>query len=213
MGSLPVPVQKWLMILLPPICIAICCFVVIPKQKKLRKIEEETRATAVQQKQYLEKLAAISDLPKDPRVATLPMTKEEQSNFLRGLSQLCTQSGNKIISVAALAAAPPAPAPPPGTTAPAPAAGALPPEVVEIKSTIMFEGNFVSLREFLGGLQQSRRLISLADCRIGPAQTGYPVVQTSLSIVRYVDNPALAAPAAQPAPPKTASAGSATDRG
>lgn len=201
MGSLPAPLQRALMILLPPLAIGVCCFVVIPRQKKLHQIEDEIKATSVLQKQYLEKLAAISDLPKDPRIATMPMTKEEQTLFLRGLSQLCTQTGNKIISVAALAAPPPPPPPPPGQPAPPPAPGAMPPDVVEIRSTIVFEGNFLSLRDFLSGLQRARRMISLADCRIGPGLNGYPIVQTSLSIIRYVDNPAAvqpAAPAAQP---------------
>jgi hypothetical protein len=189
MSSLPVRVQRALLLLLPPLAIAICFFVVIPKQRKLHQIEKEIQSTGVLQKQYLDKLEAIRDLPKDPRVATLPMTKEEQSNFLRGLAHLCAQSGNKIVSVSALAAAPPPPAPPPGQVAPPPAAGALPPDVVEIKSTIVFEGNFVGLRDFLAGLQRSRRLISMADIRIGAAQTGFPNVQTGLSVVRYVDNP------------------------
>jgi hypothetical protein len=148
---------------------------------------------AVLQRQYLDKLEAIRGLPADPRVATLPMTKEEQSNFLRGLARVCTQAGNKIMSVTALAAAPTPPPPPPGSSPAAPAPGApalLPGDVTEIKSTIVFEGTFLSLRDFLAGLQRSRRLISLADCRIGAAQAGFPIVQTSLSIVRYVDNPA-----------------------
>lgn len=189
MSSLPVRVQRALLLLLPPLAIAICFFVLIPRQKKLRQIDRELQATQALQTQYLQKLDAIRDLPKDPRIATLPMTREEQSNFLRGLSHLCAESGNKIVSVSALAAAPPAPAPPPGTTPPPPAAGALPPDVVEIKSTIVFEGTFVSLRDFLAGLGRSRRLISMADCRIGAAQSGFPVIQTSLSVVRYVDNP------------------------
>ena len=174
------------------LAIAICCFVLIPRQKKLRSIESDIRTTAVLQRQYLDKLEAIRGLPADPRVATLPMTKEEQSNFLRGLSHVCTQAGNRIVSVTALAAAPPMPAPPPGTAAPAVGAAMLPADVTEIKSTITFEGTFLSLRDFLAGLQRSRRLISLADCRIGAAQAGFPIVQTSLSIVRYVDNPAAA---------------------
>lgn len=201
MGSLPAPVQRALMFVLPPLAIAICCFVLIPRQKKLRSIESDIRTTAVLQRQYLDKLEAIRGLPADPRVATLPMTKEEQSNFLRGLAHVCTQAGNKIVSVTALAAAPAPPPPPPGSSPAAPPPGApalLPADVTEIKSTIVFEGTFLSLRDFLAGLQRSRRLISLADCRIGAAQAGFPIVQTSLSIVRYVDNPVGAVSSPQP---------------
>ena len=32
MGSLPAPLQRALLIVLPPLAIGICCFVVIPKQ-------------------------------------------------------------------------------------------------------------------------------------------------------------------------------------
>lgn len=196
MHQLPAAVQRWLAILLPPLALLICCFVMVPRQNKLREVNKEIQANQGQVQEYLQKLEAISTLPADPRIASLPATKQEQSDFLRGLSELCRRTGNRMSSVTSLAAPPAAPPPPPGAPAPAPVAGALPPDVVEIKSTVIFEGSFLTTRSFLRGLQRSQRLISMSDCRLNPGQGGYPVLQTTLTVTRYVD-----APSAAPPPP------------
>jgi len=120
----------------------------------------------------LTKLKAISTLPEEPKVATLPFTKQEQSDFLRGLTNLCQRSGNRFVSVTSLAAPPPPKAPPAGAASPPPDPDALPSDVTEIKSTITFEGNYQTLRAFLGGVQRSQRLVSLSDCHVLPAQAG-----------------------------------------
>ena len=96
-------------------------------------------------------------------------------------------------------APPPPPPPPPGTAAPVvPGEPGLPPDVQAIKSTIVFEGSFQSLRRFLAGLHNSRRLVSLVECRIGPGVGGYPVIDTTLTVTRYVDPPGAAALAPPP---------------
>jgi hypothetical protein len=200
---IPASVQRWFTILLPPVALLVCCWAMVPRQNKLQDLRRQIRTAERGIRDYTIKLKAISDLPPDPRIATLPMTKQEQSDFLRGLSGLCIRTGNRIMSVSSLAALPPPPPPPPGSPASAPPpAGALPPDVVEIKSTISFEGNFTSLRAFLYGLHRSRRLISMGECRIGLGQGGYPNLSTTLTITRYVDAPIATSPSpAPPAPP------------
>ena len=199
MRYIPPAVQRWLTVLLPPLALLTCCFVMVPRHNRMRQAEKDITATLASIQDYLGKLRAISDLPRDPRVASLPATKLEQTDFLRGLSTLCSRTGNRLLTVNALSAPPPAPPPPPGSPPPpAPTQGALPSDVLEIKSTIMFEGGFQSLRAFLAILQQSNRLVSLSDCRIGPGPGGFPNLQTTLSVSRYVDVPQTAgsAPAA-----------------
>jgi hypothetical protein len=213
LNVIPAPVQKWLTLLLPPFAILICCLVMVPRQNKLRDTKKETRNVQADIQKYLTQLQAISTLPPSPKIASLPMTKKEQSDFLRGLSTLCTRSGNRILTVTSLAAPPPPPPPPPGTPAPAPPTlkpgeVPLPPDVVAINSTIVFEGSFQSIRAFLGGLQRAQRMISLTDCRIGPGTGGFPILQTSLTVTRYVDAPPAGLPSSAPNP-KTA----ATDSG
>ena len=97
-----------------------------------------------------------------------------------------------VASVAARAASAVSAAPAPATTLPA--------DVLPIKSMVVFEGSFQSLQKFLNGLHFSRRLIALADCRIGAGEGGFPTIQTTLSITRYVDLPPSAVPAPPPAP-------------
>lgn len=191
MTNLPAPVQRWLTILLPPLSILVCCFVMVPRQNKLQAIKRETVACRASIEEYLNKLQAISNLPPEPKIATLPLTKQEQSDFLRGLSRLCTRTGNRLIAISALAPPPPAPPPPPGSPPAqnAQAAGELPPGVIEIKSTIRFEGSFRSLRAFLAGIHRSARLVSLAECRVLLGQGGYPNLETQLTVARYVDSP------------------------
>jgi hypothetical protein len=211
MTNLPAPVYKWLTLLLPPLSILICCLVMVPRQNKLQTIRRETVACRASIEDYLNKLQAISNLPPDPKIATLPMTKQEQSDFLRGLSRLCTQTGNRLIAISALAPPPPSPPPPPGSPPPQNTQGVaeLPPGVTEIKSTIRFEGSFKSLRAFLIGVQRSARLVSLADCRVLLGQGGYPNLETQLTVARYVDTPETApgnnadAAATQPGVPKS----------
>ena len=194
---MPPIVQRWLTILLPPLALLTCCSVMVPRHGRMRKAEKDIKATQVSIQDYLVKLKAISDLPKDPRVASLPATKQEQTDFLRGLATLCSHTGNRLLNVNALSAPPPAPPPPPGAPPPPPSAdGVLPPDVLEIKSTVIFEGDFQSLRRLLATVQQSNRLVSLSDCRIGPGPGGFPNLQTTLSVSRYVDVPIQAQPAA-----------------
>jgi hypothetical protein len=205
---MPPVVQRWLTILLPPLALLTCCMVMVPRHNRMRKAERDIKATQASIQDYLVKLKAISDLPKDPRIASLPATKQEQTDFLRGLAMLCARTGNKLLNVNALSAPPPAPPPPAGSPPPAaPAAGSLPSDVMEIKSTVIFEGNFQSLRALLGTIQESSRLVSLSECRIGPGAGGFPNLQTTLTVSRYVDIPA-PAPAAG-APPAAQSASSA----
>ncbi len=201
MKSVPASVQRWAVILMPPMALLVCCMVMVPKQKKLREVNKNIKVTEASVQQFLTQLKAISDLPPDPTIATLPATKQEQSDFLRGLARTCTESGNKIISVTALGAAAPPPPPPAGAPPPPGAAGGLPPDVQPIKSTIVFEGNFHALRRFLAGLKGSRRLISLSECRIGPGLGGYPTIDTTLTVTLYVDIPGAGAP-----PPPTPAA-------
>lgn len=209
MKNLPAPVQRWLTLLLPPFALLVCCFVMVPRHKKMRQIEREIRTAQAGIQDYRMKLAAIKDLPQDPRIATLPLTRQEQSDFLRGLAALCIRTGNRMLSANALAAVPPQPengqAQPPATNNPgaAPAQKPLPPDVYEVKSTLVFEGSFASLRAFLADLQQSRRLVSLIECHIGPGQGGYPNLQTTINLSRYVDAPSGApSGSATPAPPQ-----------
>lgn len=192
MRALPAPVQRWLAILLPPLALLVCCFVMVPRHKKMQQLQADIKATQASIADYQNKLRAIANLPKDPRVATLPMTKQEQSDFLRDLSGMCGRNGNKLLTIGSLAPTIPAP-PPPG--APPPPPGALPADVLEVKSTMTFEGDFTSLRKFLATLQDFPRLISLTDCRIGPGHDGYPMLMTTLTVSRYVDLPKPAAPA------------------
>lgn len=201
LNIIPAPVQRWITILLPPVSLLVCCWVMVPRQNKLRDLRQQIKTADAGIRDYTEKLRAISSLPPDARIASLTMTKQEQSDFLRGFSGLCYRTGNRILSVSSLAAPAAAPPPPPGSPAPPPPpAGALPSDVVAIRSTIIFEGSFTSLRAFLYGLQQSRRLISMSECRIGLGQGGYPNLATSLTITRYVDAvPTTATPQASPA--------------
>lgn len=187
--QIPATAQRWIAILLPPFSLLVCCAVMVPRHNKLKVVEKDIRVTQAGIQDYLNKLEAIRSLPKDPRIATLPMTKQEQSDFLRGLSTVCNRTGNRLLNVASLAAMIPPPPPPGAPPPPAPPPGSLPADVIEVKSTIVFEGNFASLRAFLAGLQRSTRLISLTDCRIGPGQGGFPNLQTTLSVSRYVDLP------------------------
>jgi hypothetical protein len=196
---LPPALHRWITILLPPIALLTCCFVMVPRHNRMREAEKSIITTQASIQDYLSKLKAISDLPKDPRIASLPATKQEQTDFLRGLSIACSRTGNRLLNVNALSAPPPAPPPPAGSPAPPPPAeGGLPADVQEIRSTVIFEGNFRSLRAFLATLQGSSRLVSLSDCRIGPGQGGFPNLMTTLNVSRYVDVPQ--APAPPPAP-------------
>jgi hypothetical protein len=200
---MPPAIQRWLTILLPPIALLTCCMVMVPRHNRMQKAQRDIKSTQASINDYLGKLRAISDLPKDPRVASLPATKQEQTDFLRGLSVLCARTGNRLLNVNALSAPPPAPPPPAGAPAPvAPPAGSLPPDVLEIKSTVIFEGSFQSLRALLASLQQSNRLVSLSDCRVGAGPGGFPNLQTTLSISRYVDIPLPPTPAGGPTAPQ-----------
>lgn len=192
MGSLPAPVQRWLTILLPPLALLVCCLVILPRQNTLRKTNQDIRATKAQIKDYTGKLAAIRNLPKDPEIATLPMTKQEQSDFLRGLTTLCTRSGNRIVSILSLSAPPASPdAAKDGDAKKKDAQPSdLPSDVMGISSTVTFEGTFKSLRSFLALLQGAQRLVSMDSCRIVQGRGGYPILQTTLTVVRYVDAPA-----------------------
>jgi hypothetical protein len=193
MRHLPPAVQRWLTLLLPPFAVLICCAVMVPRQNRLRQTRIEIAKADAQIHTYMRQLQAIKSLPPDPMIATLPMTGQEQSDFLRGLTALCVRSRNRIISVSSLAA--PAPSSTPATQTASNKdskdlkAGALPEGVLEINSSITFEGTFSSLRSFLAGLKQSRRLIGLNECKIDVSSKGYPILQTTVSVARYVDAP------------------------
>lgn len=192
MSHLPPAVQRWLTLLLPPFAMLICCIVMVPRQNRLRQLRVETARSEAQIRTYLQQVDAIKSLPPDPTIATLPMTGQEQSDFLRGLTTLCTRTRNRLISVSSLAA--PAPSPKPtvqtaSTNTPGPKAAALPDGVLEITTTVTFEGTFASLRSFLAGLKHSRRLIGLSECKIDVSSKGYPMLQTTVSVARYVDAP------------------------
>jgi hypothetical protein len=217
--SLPASVQRLLIFILPPISLFVCCLVLIPRHNKVREVHDEIAKTRASIQTYIMQLNTIKELPPSPKIATLPMDEQEQSDFLRGINTLCSRTNNRMISITSLAAPKQSPPPPP----PAPAGGAnaqkkaapkdpsaLPPDVIEIKTTLIFEGSFHSLRSFLFGLQRSQRLISLSDCRIGIGEGGYPNLQTALTIVRFVDAPNSAgapkpAPATQSEPTNTRS--------
>lgn len=202
MKVLPPAVQRWLVILLPPLSILVCCMVIVPRHNKLKEVNKNIKSAQAGVAMYLSQLKAISDLPPDPTIATLSLSKQEQTDFLRSLAQLCTSSGNKMISVGSLAAQPPAPAPAGGSNA-VPAAqanGGLPADVTAIKSSMVFEGNFNSLKAFLSELRAQRRLVSLNECRVTPGDGGYPKLRTTVTVTRYVDSPVPVAPA--PANPK-----------
>src|SRR5689334_17830282 len=158
MSRLPAAVQRWMAILMPPFFLLIALFVMVPRHKKLRQLERDIKVTDSQIQDYLAKLKAISDLPKDPHVATLAMTKQEQSDFLRDLTHMCSQTGNRLINVSSLAAAPPPATPPPGAPGTVTSPTTLPTDVVEIKSNFVFEGSFESLRAFLAAVHESQRL-------------------------------------------------------
>ncbi len=194
--SLPASVQRLLIFMLPPISLLICCVVLIPRHNRVREVNAEIAKTRQSIQTYITQLNAIKDLPPSPKIATLPMNEQEQSDFLRGINALCSRTNNRMISISSLAAPKlnnPPPPPAEGSSGQKPAAPkdptALPPDVIEIKTTLIFEGSFHSLRSFLFGLQRSQRLISLSDCRIGLGEGGYPNLQTALTIVRFVDAP------------------------
>lgn len=204
---------RWLAILLPPISVLTFCLVMMPRLNKLEQVRQELRTTRNNINDLAVKIRAISNLPLDPKVASMPSTKQEQTDFLRGLTNLCYRTGNSIINVSSLSAPVQVPAAAVNTPAAAPdpaLPGALPPDVIEIKSSILFEGSFTTVRGFLAGLQNSRRLISLSDCRVGPGTDGYPSLQMNLTISRYVDKvpvtlsaPAPASIAGQSSAPQT----------
>lgn len=202
MKVLPPVVQRWLVILLPPLSILVCCMVIVPRHNKLNEVNRNIKSAQAGVAMYLAQLKAISDLPPDPTVATLPLSKPEQTDFLRNLAQLCNHTGNKMISVGSLAAQPAGPPPAAGSTAAqvAQANGGLPLDVTAIKSSMVFEGNFNSLKAFLGELRAQRRLVSLNECRVTPGEGGYPKLRTTVTVTRYVDSP-VPAPAV-PANPK-----------
>src|SRR5688572_30813704 len=190
MKALPASVQRWAIILLPPICLLVACWVVVPRQNKLRATNKNIEAANKEMSHYTAQLEVIRALPPKPTVATMPMTNPEQSNFLRALAQLCFKTGNRILAVDSLAPQQFTQGPTPIGAAAAKnpqSAGGMPAEITPIKSTIKFEGDFQSLREFLQSLQRSRRLISLTECRIGSAEGGLPHLMTSLTITRYVE--------------------------
>jgi len=178
--------------------------VIVPRHNKLADTNRSIKDAQRGVKSYLEQLSAISALPPDPTIASLPLTKQEQTDFLRGLSQLCALTKNKLVQINSLAAAPPPPAPAAGSNAPPPPKTGLPPDVLAIKSTVVFEGSFQSLQAFLGGLHGSRRLIALADCRIGAGEGGFPMIRTTLTVTRFVDIPPSAQPPAAPPAAPTA---------
>ncbi len=190
MPNLPAPVVKWMTILLPPIALLICCAVMVPRQNKLRETRKDVRLTHTQVEKYLTQLGNIKKLPKDSQIATLPMGEAEQSDFLRTLTGLCMKTGNSIVSVSSLAAPPPPQQPKPGNGPTVkPPADALPDDIIEIRSTIVFEGGFTQLRSFLAGLQRWPRLIALSDCNVTVGKDGYPYLQSKVSVARYVDAP------------------------
>ncbi len=206
MSAIPASLQRWLTLLMPPASLLVCCFVMVPRQNKLVQLNKDTKTAKGQVEKYLRQLKEISDLPPNPMIASLPMTKQEQSDFLRGLSTLCSRTGNRIMSIQSLAAVPPPPTaaqqPNPQTQnsgQPVAAGNELPAGIVGIKSSIAFEGDFNGLRAFLGGLERSRRLISMSECRIGNGHPSFPVLHTTLTITRYVDAPPGFAAAAAPA--------------
>jgi hypothetical protein len=196
--SLPASVQRLLIFILPPLSLFICCLVLIPRHNRVREVNDDIAKTRASIQNYITQLNSIKDLPPSPKIATLPMNEQEQSDFLRGINTLCSRTNNRMLSITSLAAPKqnnmPPPPPPAGggnaqKKAPAKDPTVLPPDVIEIKTTLIFEGSFQSLRSFLFGLQRSQRLISLSDCRIGIGEGGYPNLQTALTIVRFVDTP------------------------
>jgi hypothetical protein len=202
--TLPSGIQRWAIVLLPPVAFGLTAGLIIPKKNKLRQVNAEESQVRNSVRTYREQIEALNKMPMYPRVASLQMSRQEQSAFLRGLAKLCTDTGNRIVSMTSLAppaAPPPAPAgsPKPPTK---PDAETLPPNIVEIKSTIVFEGTFDSMRSFLSGIKRSIRLVALSGCRITPGFEGYPNLQVSLSVMRYVDAPPAAAtpPAGGPPP-------------
>ena len=214
MSNLSPKVQRWLMFIMPPLSLLVCCIVMVPRQNHLRQLGKDIRETDKQIAIYLEKREAIKGLPPDPKIATLPMNREEQSNFLRGLAEVCTHTQNTIMTVASLA-------PPTLDQYVASlkssksgsknkkkdeAVGALPPGVLEVKSVITFEGTYTSLRAFLAALKESRRMIALTDCKITIGKDGYPRLLTSVTVARYVDAPPEYLEA-EPKPSETADSG------
>ena len=193
MKIIPPSVLRWLAILMPPVSILALVLIVYPRVEQLHHIHLATGKTDRQIQSFIEQIKAIDNLPPNPKIASLPLSKQEQSDFLRGLSMMCSQTGNRLISLSCIA--PPLPPPPTaqkntGATATnTQKKSLLPPDVTEIKSVIVFEGSFNSIRAFLTDLDNSRRLISLSDCRLIPGDSGYPTIQMSLGICRYVDTP------------------------
>src|SRR5579862_3509064 len=103
LNSVPAPAQRWISILLPPAALLITCVVILPRHRKVQDLEKQIKTVQVQIKDYQDKLRVIMSLPKDPRIATLPLTKQEQSDFLRDLSAMCSQSGNRLLTIGSLA--------------------------------------------------------------------------------------------------------------
>src|SRR5687767_11295567 len=99
MKALPASVQRWAIILLPPICLLVACWVVVPRQNKLRTTHKNSQSTDKEMQHYTQQLEVIRALPPKPTVATLAMTNTEQSNFLRALSELCFKTGNRILGI------------------------------------------------------------------------------------------------------------------
>lgn len=193
MKNISPSVLRWLAILMPPVSILALVLIVYPRLEQLHNIHLETGKTDRQIQAFIDQIKAIDNLPPNPKIASLPMSKQEQSDFLRGLAAMCSQTGNRLTSLSCIAPPLPQPTTTQQNNAPNNAKpvkkSLLPSDVTEIKSVIVFEGSFNSIRAFLTDLDNSRRLISLSDCRLMPGDSGYPTIQMTLGICRYVDSP------------------------
>jgi hypothetical protein len=189
MNGLPPKLHRWLVIILPPLSLAVCMMVMLPRQSRLRKIESEQKATIENTARYRRQVAEIKAMPLYPRIATMPLTKQEQSDFLRGLTSLCARTGNRLLNISSLSAPMQTASAPSGGTPPPADPDALPPDATEIKTTIVFEGTFDAMRSFMAGIKRSVRLVSLSHAAVTTSNQGHPILLTTLTVARYVDTP------------------------
>src|SRR5258708_31503517 len=109
MRFLPPVLQRWMVILLPPLSILVCCMVIMPRHNKLNEVNKNIKTAQAGQAMYVAQLKDIIELPPDPTIATIPMSKPEQTAFLLLLSLVGNHTRKEMVPVAAPGHLPAAP--------------------------------------------------------------------------------------------------------
>ncbi len=187
-------------VLLPIIGVMAAIFLVFLQWNKLNSLKEQKEKTE-QQLAVLNRLSLeIKAKPTLSKVAVVPPTYDEQSQFLNMIRGFAEKSRVRLVRYNNRYIPPP---PPDSAEAKKPT---LPPGVMALNSEVEVAGDYNSIRQFMYQLLHAPRLYNTVDLKWNRGTTNekWPLTHLGFTLLRYV---------AVPIPPPTKPTGDAAPAG